>query len=195
VVRRIPDEKEQQEVLQRPPGPYPAGEEASVVLSDGTPLFIRPIKPDDGKNLLGLYDRLSEQSLYFRFFAVPQPDPVKAEYLAHVDYVNQLALVAEADGAIVAVARYHRIADRAGHAEVAFTVADAWQGKGIGTLLLKRLARFARLHGIAVFDAEVLPENERMLRVFRRGGLPVTEERGGHVVQVAIRLDGPEPGA
>ena len=189
MVRKLPDEKEQQEVLQRPPAPYPAAEEAEFVLADGTVLKLRPMRADDGPNLLRLYDLLSAQSLYFRFFAVPQPDPTKAEYLAHVDYVNQFAFVAEKDGEILAVARYHRTPEKPDHAEVASTVADAWQGKGIGTVLFRRLADVARRHGVTVFDAEVLPDNERMLRVFRRVGLPLVTELAGGALHIAIRLD------
>src|SRR5512144_1249479 len=81
-----------------PPGavaPYPEGDASDATLKDGTRVHLRPIRQDEGPRLLELYDRLSPESLYFRFFAVPDKDRTKADYLAHVDYVNRYALVAE----------------------------------------------------------------------------------------------------
>jgi GNAT superfamily N-acetyltransferase len=167
-LRRIPSEDEERQRLAQPPAPYPEGYECDVTLKDGTPLHLRPIRPDEGPALLRLYDRLSDESLYQRFFVVPAKNASKAEYLAHVDYHDQFALVGLKDGEIVAVARYHRSAARPDHAEVAFTVADALQGKGIGSLLMERLAAIAREHGVAAFDAEVLTTNAGMLRVFEK---------------------------
>jgi GNAT superfamily N-acetyltransferase len=146
---------------------------------------LRPIRPDDGPGLLALYDRLSPESLYFRFFAVPDKDPGKAEYLSHVDYDTRYAVVAEMAGAIAGVARWERLADRPGHAEVAFTVADDLQGRG----LLRRLAALARARGITVFEAEVLKTNERMLRVFERSGLASTTRDQGNVLTILLTLD------
>jgi len=180
-VRRIPTAEEERERLSRPVPPYPPGHEEDVVLPDGTPLHLRPIRPDDGPELLKLYDKLSDTSLYHRFFVVPQKDASKADYLAHVDYDNQFAVVAQQGSDLVAVARYHRDLARPDHAEVAFTVADALQGKGIGTLLFRRLAAIARQHGVAVFDAEVLKDNSGMIRVFEKTGCPMTRRsEGGH---------------
>jgi len=169
-IRRIPSEEEERQRLAQPPGTYPGGYESDVTLKDGTPLHLRPIRPDEGPALLRLYDRLSDASLYQRFFVVPAKDATKADYLSHVDYHDQFAVVALKDGEIAAVARYHRNTARPDHAEVAFTVADALQGKGIGSLLFARLAAIARENGIAVFDAEVLTTNSGMLRVFEKSG-------------------------
>jgi GNAT superfamily N-acetyltransferase len=173
----------------RTSGTYPAGEEADLVLRDGTAMRLRPIRPDDGPGLLALYDRLSPESLYFRFFAVPDKDRGKAEYLTHVDYDRRYAVVAEMAGAIVGVARWERLADRPGHAEVAFTVADDLQGRGLGGALFRRLAALARARGITVFEAEVLKNNERMLRVFERSGLTSTTVDQGNVLTVLLTLD------
>jgi RimJ/RimL family protein N-acetyltransferase len=169
-VRRIPSKEEERRRLAQPPAPYPEGNESDVILKDGTPLHLRPIRPDEGPALLRLYDRLSDESLYQRFFVVPAKDAAKADYLAHVDYVDQFAIVALKEEEIVAVARYHRQASRPDHAEVAFTVADELQGKGIGSLLFAGLARIAREHGVSVFDAEVLTTNAGMIRVFEKSG-------------------------
>ena len=174
---------------ERTSGTYPAADESDVVLRDGLAMHLRPIRGDDGPGLLALYDRLSPESLYFRFFAVPDKDAGKAEYLTHVDYDRRYALVAETEGAIVGVARWERFADRPSHAEVAFTVADAFQGRGLGSLLFRRLAALARTRQISVFEAEVLKNNERMLRLFARTGLTSTTRDQGRVLTILLALD------
>ena len=173
----------------RASGAYPAADESDVFLRDGMAIHLRPIRGDDGPGLLALYDRLSPESLYFRFFAVLAKDSGKAEYLARVDYDRRYALVAETEGAIVGVARWERFADRPSHAEVAFTVADAFQGRGLGSLLFQRLAALARARQITVFEAEVLKNNERMLRLFARTGLTSATRDGGSVLTILLALD------
>ena len=187
-IRRIPSEEEERQRLAQPPGPYPEGYENDVTLKDGTALHFRPIRPDEGPALLRLYDRLSDESLYQRFFVVPAKDAAKADYLAHVDYHDQFAVVALKDGEIVAVARYHRNAARPDHAEVAFTVADSLHGKGIGSILFARLAAIARENGVAVFDAEVLTTNTGMLRVFEKSGCPLERRTEGdrYLLEIGI---------
>jgi RimJ/RimL family protein N-acetyltransferase len=187
-IRRIPSAEQEREKLSRPVPPYPAGNEEDVVLRDGTTLHLRPIRPDDGPKLLQLYDKLSNTSLYHRFFVVPQKDSVKADYLARVDYENQFALVATLNGEVVAVARYHRDLVRPDHAEVAFTVADALQGKGIGSLLFARLAAIAESHGVTVFDAEVLKDNTGMIRVFEKSARPMTRRTDGELIHFEIQI-------
>jgi hypothetical protein len=100
---------------------YPVAWESDVVLSDGGTVRVRPIRPDDEARLLGLYERLSDESLYLRFFSpVPAPTAAHLERLTTVDYDQHMALVAQLGDDIVAVARY----DRTGgdEAEVAFSV-------------------------------------------------------------------------
>lgn len=172
--------------------PYPEADASDEVLKNGTPVHLRPIHQDEAPRLLELYDRLSAESLYFRFFAVPDKDRVKAEYLAHVDYVNRYALIAEIARTLAGVARWERDLANPTHAEVAFTVADDLQGIGLGSLLFRRLASLARARGISTFDAEVLPENEKMLRVFARSGLPQTSRAEGPALHLTIAL-GDEP--
>lgn len=152
-------------------------------------MHLRAIRTDEAPKLLELYDRLSTESLYFRFFAVPDKNRSKAEYLAHVDYMTRYALVAEALGVLVGVARWESAGAGAGHAEVAFTVADDMQGKGLGTILFARLAALARARGITVFEAEVLKNNERMLRVFERTGLPTATRDQGKILTILMTLD------
>lgn len=175
------------------PAPYPEADASDAALKDGSPVHLRPIRQDEAPELLRLYDRLSPESLYFRFFAVPDKDLVKADYLARVDYVNRYALVAEIAGNLAGVARWERdLADPA-RAEVAFTVADDLQGRGLGSLLFRRLATLARARGIATFEAEVLPDNEKMLRVFRRSGLALTSRPDPPALHIEIALGDAPP--
>src|SRR4051794_24830428 len=137
---------------------YPAFWESDVVLTDGGTARIRPSRPDDVAALLGLYERLSDDSIYLRFFSpVPRPTAVQLEPLTSVDYVDHMVLVAQLGSDIIAVARYDRI--EPGEAEVAFAVADDEQRRGLATLMLEHLAVIARVNGIETFWADPLPGN------------------------------------
>lgn len=147
---------------------YPAHYESDVLLRDGSLIHLRPIRSNDATKLLDLYCRLSPRSLYHRFFTIPRPDPVYADYLADVDYVNHFALVGESEGKVIAVARFYRSPDCPNRAEAAFTVADQWQARGIGSLLLERLAQIACEQNITSFEVQVLTDNLRMMKVLSR---------------------------
>lgn len=144
-----------------------------VELRDGTRVWVRPIRPDDAPRLVSLYDRLSQDSRYHRFFSVMRRLPPDwARLLANVDHVRRFALVAEAPGdaeTLIAVARYEATADP-GTAEVAFAVQDAWQDRGLGTILFRALLEAARDRGITRFCAYVLGDNRRMLDLIGRLG-------------------------
>src|SRR5918911_2202893 len=89
---------------------YPAQWESDVVLSDGGTVRLRPVRPDDDARLLALYERLSDESIYLRFFSpVPRPTAAQLERLTNVDYVNSMALVAQLGDELVAIARYDRV--------------------------------------------------------------------------------------
>lgn len=162
----------------------------SLTLRDGATLRLRAIHPDDAPRLQAFHQRLSPQAICFRFFGVmPELSSEFAERLSHVDYDERMAVVvmpsAEASAPIIAVARYVRTAPS--EAEIALAVEDDWQGRGIGPQMLRVLAEYARSHGIALFIAEVLYTNERMLAMLRHARFPVTMRmREGRVV---ARLD------
>jgi acetyl coenzyme A synthetase (ADP forming)-like protein len=168
---------------------YPAEEERDVVLRTGSTLRLRPIRSEDADALLALYRRLSPDSLYFRFFALPNIDAQRAAGFCRVDYDDAFAVVGETAGRIAAVAHYFRLPQHPEVAEVAFTVEDALQGQGVGTRLLERLAEIARSRGITTFEAEVLGHNRRMLDVFRNCGFAITQRRAeGGVERVRLEL-------
>ncbi len=164
---------------------YPREQEADVVLRDGSTVHVRPVRPDDEAAIRSFLEALTPESIGFRFFGTPNLDWVTSWSL-DVDYADRYALVAESGSPleIVAHAAYVRIdADRA---EVAFLVADAWQGKGISTIMLAHLATLAEHNGIRTFTAEVLPANHKMIEVFRMSGFPV--EMRSHPDAIAIEL-------
>lgn len=149
---------------------YPREREADVVLRDGSTVHVRPIRADDKPQIREFLEALSPESIGFRFFGAPSLTWV-TNWSLDVDYADRFALIAVSGDAIIAHAAYIRTRDD--RAEVAFLVADAWQGHGIATILLAHLASIAQLHGISTFTAEVLPHNHRMIDVFRQSGFPV----------------------
>ena len=160
----------------------------AVQLRDGSTVALLPMGPDEGARLVRFHDRLSPETTRRRFFAVhPELSPDEIHRFTHVDHVDREAIIAVADGEIVAVARFDRIGGGA-DAEVAFVVADSWQGRGLGPVLLSRLADRAGALGVARFVAETLHDNRRMLSVFRDAGYPVTERLEDGVVDVTIDL-------
>lgn len=150
----------------------PQGEQ-SVVLGDGARVRIRPIVPADAPRLVALYDRLSFDTRYQRFFSsMRRLPPDWARFLATVDHRTRLALVVESPDdpdALIAVARYEP-GGAPDTAEVAFVVEDGWQGRGLGTVLFQALLRAAAANGLLRFRAWVLADNRRMLDLIARHG-------------------------
>ena len=151
---------------------YPWEREADVVLRDGATVHVRPVRADDGPAIHEFLKGLSTESIGYRFFGAVNLNWATS-WSVDVDYSDRFGLVAEGGSpdSIVAHAAYVRL--DAARAEVAFLVADAWQGRGISTILLAHLTEVAEQHEISTFVAEVLPHNHRMIDVFRRSGFPV----------------------
>lgn len=146
-------------------------------LRDGTALRQRAIRPDDAPRLQAFHSRLSDRSIFFRFAGiVPTLSAEFAERLSHVDYVNRMAIVVTPDNgnaeSIIAIARYERCEPAT--AEFALAVEDSWQGRGVGPLLLRTLARYASHQGFTSFLANVLHDNDRMLALLHHSGLLTT---------------------
>jgi RimJ/RimL family protein N-acetyltransferase len=160
----------------------------TIVLRDGTPVHLRPIRADDAPRLVALYDRLSTDARYHRFFSVMQRLPPDwARFHAAVDYESRLALVVESPAdpdVLIAVARYEP-ADRPETAEVAFVVEDGWQGRGLGRILFAELLDAAALNGIRDFRAWVLADNRRMLGLISHLG----QVRARSIDQGVVELD------
>jgi acetyl coenzyme A synthetase (ADP forming)-like protein len=151
---------------------YPAHRQANVVLRDGSTVHVRPVRADDREALLRFLQQLSDRSRWMRFFSGAPNLERSATLAADVDYRDRFGLVAIVGDEIVGHCAYERFeGDRA---EVAFTVADAYQGRGLGTILLGQLAEAASGNGVDVFVAEVMASNHRMIEVFRDSGFPLT---------------------
>lgn len=166
-------------------------------LADGTRALVRPLLYSDRYELADAYLYLTEASRRSRFFAAPRElSGDTLEYLTNLDYLNHFAWAAFAldhpgDGGI-AVARYVRDTHDQTMAEAAATVADAYQHRGLGTLILRMLAARARSHGITTFVSYVRWANEEALSGLREAGAVVTTDEPG-IARVEIEIPGGEP--
>ena len=147
--------------------------EGNVVLRDGSTVRIRVMRPADEPGLLALLQSLSEESRWLRFysFASNSALAIEAHREANLDHTFGLIACSGSDDRVVGHAFYVAIDQE--KAEVAFTVANDFQGRGLGTILLCQLAEVASASGIHVFEAEVVAANRAMLDVFRSSGLPL----------------------
>lgn len=170
-------------------GVYPEYWEADVVLRDGGTAHLRPIHPADADAVQAFHGGQSQKSIYMRFFAFKSKLSAKElKRFTEVDYKDRVALVITIGGEIMGIGRYDRLDDPE-EAEVAFNIADAHQGRGIGSILLEHLAAAARENGIRKFSAEVLPENRKMLMVFSDAGYDVKRHFDDGVVSLEFNID------
>ena len=169
--------------------------EQTVQLRSGSRLIVRPIEPDDKATLIDALKHLGRESRYLRFLSpIGQLSERQLRYLTEVDHHDHEALVAfdHSTGAAVGVARFIRLHDADDAAEFAVTVADDWQGRGVGTALLGLLADRAREEGVARFRGYMLTHNKPMREVLRTFGEPRVLGRDGSTVEVEVDL--PEVG-
>jgi acetyltransferase len=166
-----------------------------VMLADGTPITLRHIRPEDESALTALYERLSPESSYQRFFTVMRRLPPDWAYiLANVDYDRRMAIVALGPaGELIGVARY-AYDERAKEAEIAIVIEDRWQGRGLGTRLLGELVGYAEARGIRRFRAYVLADNLRMLNLIKRVATVLDRRLDSGVVSLLLApLGHPKP--
>ena len=135
-------------------------------------LLVRPLEPSDREPYLRAFERLSPDTRYARFAgAKPSLSSAEIRYLVEVDHHDHEALVAyDRDGEVAAVGRYVALEGDAGTAEVAITVADRWQGRGIGPRVLELIVCRAREEGLSRLVATVLPANRRAVRALAKAG-------------------------
>jgi RimJ/RimL family protein N-acetyltransferase len=159
-------------------------------LRDGTEVTLRPIRPDDKERMRAAFKALDAESVYRRVFSAKNDlSAEELRRLTEVDPANEVALVVTIGSAdaecIIAGGRFVASGDSA---ELAFTVEEDYQGRGIASQLLRELAEIARARGIARFEAYVLPNNASMLGVFERSGLALTRKREDGLVRLTLEL-------
>ena len=160
-------------------------------LRDDRQITIRALRPDDRAGMLAAIGRTSMQSLQRRFF-VPKKGFSEREmaFFLNIDFESHVAIVAEIpeDGSTVIAGGGRYIAIQPGQAEIAFVVIDAYQGQGIGTILMRHLAVLARDAGLKELVAEVLPENTAMLKLFKKFGFRPDAKGSPQVVHLTLQL-------
>jgi acetyltransferase len=164
--------------------PYPSELEGELKLRDGSTVRVRPIRPEDAALELAFFHGLSARSRYHRFMQhLPELPPRMLARFTQLDYDRELALVAVSQEHFVAVGRYAPNPDGR-TAEFALTVADAWQGKGLGRALLARLCDAARAAGYEALYGHILADNHEMLELATRLGFVPAEQAGGETTVV-----------
>lgn len=164
-----------------------------VRMRDGTALFLRPVLPGDNERTVNGPVEFSGDTLYRRFQSVRTPSKRLLTYLFEVDYLDHFVFVLTdgPDGPVVADARFVRDADDPSVAEIAFIVADEYQGRGIGTFLMDAISVAAGYDGVQQFTARVLTDNHPMRAILDRFG---ARWRRDDLGVVTTTIDVPQPG-
>jgi RimJ/RimL family protein N-acetyltransferase len=141
--------------------------------------------------MLAAIERTSAQSLQRRFFVMKRYFSEKERaYFMDIDFKNHVAIVAiaEESGRKVVAAGGRYIVFEPGRAEMAFVVIDAWQGRGIGSILMRHLAKIANNAGLQELTAEVLPENAAMRKVFEKFGFTPAARGDPQTIHLVLKL-------
>jgi len=164
---------------------------ATEPLRDGTVLQIRALQPEDEGDMLAAVERTSAKSRHRRFFVVKRDfSETERSFFMNPDFKEHVALVAvttEHDRPVIIGGGRYVVFEPA-RAELAFVVVDPWQGRGVGSLLMRHLAMIARDSGLKELVAEVLPENAAMLKLFRKFGFKPGSRTDPQTVRLGLRL-------
>jgi acetate---CoA ligase (ADP-forming) len=180
--------------MQRLSPPLPSSDEAALraVLRDGSAVTLKIAQPADHDAIRRFFHDLSPESRRRRFFAIAEPSETLIARLCHSDdpatTVTLLAM-RHVDDEVRPIAIGSYFAVGSGAAEVAFAVSDQFQGKGLGTVLLERLATIAASNGFRRFEATTLPENAAMLEVFHESGFEIRSKTEAGTIAVQLSLD------
>jgi GNAT superfamily N-acetyltransferase len=172
--------------------------EGAVELRTGGVFLIRAARPDDVPRLVAFHAALSPETLVRRYFGrIGALSAREAEQLTQTDDQDRVALVAALgpayDAPIIALARCDRVA--AFEAEVGLVVADAWQGRGVGTVLFARLVEHAHSRGITILHAMTQISNARVLGMARHAGYPCSARLDGLELELRLDIGPPAPPA
>ena len=167
-----------------------------ALLTDGTTIEIRAARPNDFDAVRDMHAKMSPDNLYLRFFSMsPLVAEQEARRICRAAAPDHVALLAMLDGELVGCGTYEQAGAGSSSAEVAFTVADDMQNRGVGMLLLEHLVSLGRGRGIRAFTAETLSENARMLRVFADAGLQAQRSLADGVYDLRFPLPADEADA
>lgn len=155
-----------------------------IQVRDETRLMLRPVLPGDDERTLHGHIEFSSETLYRRFMSPRLPSPALMHYLAEVDYVDHFVWVVIDGDDPVADARFVRDQNDPTIAEIAFTVADAYQGRGIGSFLIDALSIAAEIDGVARFSARTLSNNLPMRAILDCFGADWQREEAGVITTV-----------
>jgi len=156
-----------------------------VRMRDGTELLLRPVLPGDSERTMQGHVRFSSETIYRRFMSPRVPSPALMDYLAEVDYVDHFVWVmTDGHGNPVADARFVRDDHNPTVAEIAFTVGDAYQGRGVGSFLIAALSVAARVDGVEKFTGRMLADNVAMRAIMDRYGASWERDDVGVVITV-----------
>ncbi len=171
--------------------PYPTQYVSQAKMKDGTPVVIRPIRPEDEPLMVPFHESLSEQSVYLRYFhMIALGQRVTHERLVRIcfgDFDREMALVAEHKGAILGVGRLSRLPGR-DEAEFSVLISDKYQRRGLGTELLRRLVEVGKAEGLKRISASILPENAGMQAVCKKLGFRLEPDPEEGVIRAEIAL-------
>jgi len=160
-------------------------------LRDGRLVNILALRPEDEPDMLAALAQASVQSLQRRFFVMKRhfSDKERAFFM-DIDFENHVALVARAEDAgrnvLVGGCRY--IVSEPGQAEMAFMVVDGWQGRGVGSILMRHLIKLGNDAGLKELTAEVLPENTSMRKIFTKFGFKAAPRKDPQIVSLVLKL-------
>jgi RimJ/RimL family protein N-acetyltransferase len=174
-----------------------AAEGELVALRDGSEVLVRPVRPEDKPLFVAGWERLGQESRYERFMGLKRKlSTQELAFFTELDHADHEAIgaIEPRTGEGLGVARYVREPGRPDAAEAAVAVIDAWQGRGLGGVLLRRLCTRAAEQGITRFTASLFTANTAMLRAFQRLGAVHVRYSGGGAMAIDVELPVAGPG-
>jgi acetyltransferase len=172
--------------------PYPSRYVSTWNMKDGTPVTIRPIRPEDEPQMVRFHETLSERSVYLRYFHLMNLEQrtthERLTRICFIDYDREMALVAETTNhEIIGVGRMSKIHGTR-EAEVAVLISDQWQGRGLGKELLARLLVAGADEKLCRLTADILPDNRGVMRICEKLGFTLKHSLDDEVVRAEYKL-------
>lgn len=161
-----------------------------IELADGTTVLVRPMRPEDVPLVLEMHDRLSADTIYFRYLHPYKPTFAELDSLARCrnEEGAVFVLVVEPLGKVIGLVFFKIDPTDPTTAQPAFLIEDGFQNKGLGRALTRLLVQDAVMKGIRVFEATVHPANRKMMHLFETSGLPYEAKLAYGSYEVRVRL-------